>query len=59
MLGAQADVAVGAQREECDVLEAEAIGDGGFKISGLEGKLGIGTEREDCFKERRASDEYL
>ena len=38
MLGAQADVAIGAQREEGDLLEAEEIGDGRFKISGLGGE---------------------
>jgi hypothetical protein len=58
-IGTEANVAVGAEGEERDLLEAETISGGGFKISGLDGKLGIGTEGEDRFKQGRSRDECL
>lgn len=55
----QANVAVGAQREQSRILKAEEISNAWFKISGLDGKLGIGAEGDDCFKQWRASDKCL
>lgn len=58
-IGSQADVAVGAHREQCGALDAEEIGSDGFEPSDLAGRLGLGAEGDGRFEQRRVGGEFL
>ncbi len=53
LVGAQADVAVGAKSEECASFNPQTGGRGGLEVTDLVSDIGIRAERYGSFKQGR------
>ncbi len=59
LVGSQADVAVGAEGEECVPFDSEEAGGGGFEVADLVGQVVTGSEGDGGFKQGRGGGEFL